>query len=995
MSDNQYIPQTDLCAGWRLADLYDFSGNAKTLTNNGTVVFTAIDLPDGLNGKTAHFGSPNSSKYLTVTSTSQADIDINLSTNAVTIAGWARITALPSSGAYPTIVQWDAVETADLYCALWYKNDGGTYKLQADFAGNVASYSVTLTVDTWYWVVLTAAAGAGAATALYLNGVPIAASTKGTTASSGTSKVQIGKHIAQSQYWPGQIYDVAIYKKAFTAAQILAWYDEMVGTVSTAPYVAINSTDLTSYVLESDSVSPDGGEIAILDNTTPNRDFSAMFYGGRNGRSYKFSMSSSTRPTLETLLGIINNAEEFDEFRPFNRDRTAYIHSASAKFGTPFRCIDSSASAFKWHHEVNCTVNTIDPLLYAPRKILFYALNSVLPTESYTVTNTGTYKSGLDYLYLSGYFDATNYTEDVDLSIGAKTIRLIDKMLYQDTFEMDRYGRVEHKFYTDYDLTEAQLENSLDGAGTAAPGTAGYHLGYTPMTADLSFADSSPCSFRIQVDSEATTSTVTLADVNTLVSGPLIAAEMQNKIQALGGAYAAVTVMFTAEGKFKITSGTTGTTSKVRIYDSYNVDGSICAMYLGIGSEKYSWYGSYECNILGEDHDGTDDDAGVGLGAGTAGYHTSGEVPCTIITNAGYHVSGEGAAIKLVNTGTKLKVQNDSAASATEITLSLASCTSASATAAHLQTKIRAIGAAYDGVVVRYENGRYLIISETTGSSSKVRITDGATLNVANTLCLGTANGGINYDGQASALTNFKITVDGGAEQSITLDTAGLDTGAEIATNMQTKIQAKGGVYASVTVVYSNGRYVITSASTGATSTVRIAAGATADISARLKIGTVNGGTDTDGLPAGSIAKNACVIGPHGIVAFPMKGPLQVFGAPKLEFYVNSVTGTPHVFYVTDSVQGEKHFLTQELVEGYNTVWIPGVQGEKDIWIGIYCGAESVISLFDTTLTVRRDIPPAEMPTVPPGDDCTFSITSAGSAKFSEIQMYYRDAFWS
>jgi len=107
-------------------------------------------------------------------------------------------------------------------------------------------------------------------------------------------------------------------------------------------------------------------------------------------------------------------------------------------------------------------------------------------------------------------------------------------------------------------------------------------------------------------------------------------------------------------------------------------------------------------------------------------------------------------------------------------------------------------------------------------------------------------------DISAGSATTFKIAVDSDVSatptyQSVTLTLAGLTTGAGIAAAMQTDIRALGGIYAAVTVTFTNNVYVITSGTTGSASKVRIAAGAENDVAAALNIGSVNAAVDTDG----------------------------------------------------------------------------------------------------------------------------------------------------
>ena len=94
--------------------------------------------------------------------------------------------------------------------------------------------------------------------------------------------------------------------------------------------------------------------------------------------------------------------------------------------------------------------------------------------------------------------------------------------------------------------------------------------------------------------------------------------------------------------------------------------------------------------------------------------------------------------------------------------------------------------------------------------------------------------------------TKFKIKADGeSAYSTVTCDWTDCDTGAEIATEMQTKIQALGGAYASVTVTFDTDHYIITSGTKGSASAILIDNADDHDVCDELKIG--DAGTDTAG----------------------------------------------------------------------------------------------------------------------------------------------------
>jgi hypothetical protein len=103
-------------------------------------------------------------------------------------------------------------------------------------------------------------------------------------------------------------------------------------------------------------------------------------------------------------------------------------------------------------------------------------------------------------------------------------------------------------------------------------------------------------------------------------------------------------------------------------------------------------------------------------------------------------------------------------------------------------------------------------------------------------------------DQHVSSNVHFNISVDGSAATSATCNwttPVSCTTGATIATQLQTAIQALGGVFAAVTVAYTT-VYTFTSGTYGSGSHVTITPGTTLDCTAELKIGT-HGASETAG----------------------------------------------------------------------------------------------------------------------------------------------------
>lgn len=95
--------------------------------------------------------------------------------------------------------------------------------------------------------------------------------------------------------------------------------------------------------------------------------------------------------------------------------------------------------------------------------------------------------------------------------------------------------------------------------------------------------------------------------------------------------------------------------------------------------------------------------------------------------------------------------------------------------------------------------------------------------------------------------TKFMISVDGDTAEEVALNLAACTSGANTATEMQTKIRALGGTKAAVTVAFAATKYTITSGTAGTASAVVVTNAAAGNIAEELKLGAANGGTETAG----------------------------------------------------------------------------------------------------------------------------------------------------
>jgi hypothetical protein len=122
---------------------------------------------------------------------------------------------------------------------------------------------------------------------------------------------------------------------------------------------------------------------------------------------------------------------------------------------------------------------------------------------------------------------------------------------------------------------------------------------------------------------------------------------------------------------------------------------------------------------------------------------------------AGFETGAAGPSTDIHSATTptfKIAVDADVVASPNyqSITLTPAGLTTGLLIAAAMQVAIRALGGFYANVAVAFAGGVYVITSSTKGNTSKVRVANGASNDVAATLKIGAANAAVDTDGTGS-----------------------------------------------------------------------------------------------------------------------------------------------------------------------------------------------------------------------------------------------------
>lgn len=210
----------NIVAYWKLDES---SGNASdsvssyTLTNNGTTPYASAKINNGID-----FGTTNTIKWL---SNANAIADTSTS-NAYSISFWVNIRTAPSSGQEQVL--FDLQKSVGRQHQLRYVNASGTLKLRFlnydGSATDVFDTTQTLTVGTWYHIVVTKTANS---VAMYLNNTSFSSHTLTKTGSSaGVNVTSFGRHGSASfGYATAYMDEIGMWSRVVTSDEITALYN--------------------------------------------------------------------------------------------------------------------------------------------------------------------------------------------------------------------------------------------------------------------------------------------------------------------------------------------------------------------------------------------------------------------------------------------------------------------------------------------------------------------------------------------------------------------------------------------------------------------------------------------------------------------------------------------------------------------------------------------------------------------------------------------------
>lgn len=216
LSTTILFSDANLEAYYKLEDTADSGSHGYTLTNNGTVGFTAAKFNNG-----GDLGASNTTKYFN--NNTNAGVD----GGACSWSAWINPTTLPGNNTWASIVDVSNSNTKTSNGIALY-NNGGTqeirfYRQRVGVNTDSTNYAITLSTGTLYHLAYTYD---GSNVRGYLNGVLVA----GPTALSGNGNygstidvLKIGSFAGTagfSQGFSGIVDDAAFFSRALTASEV-------------------------------------------------------------------------------------------------------------------------------------------------------------------------------------------------------------------------------------------------------------------------------------------------------------------------------------------------------------------------------------------------------------------------------------------------------------------------------------------------------------------------------------------------------------------------------------------------------------------------------------------------------------------------------------------------------------------------------------------------------------------------------------------------------
>ncbi len=149
----------------------------------------------------------------------------------------------------------------------------------------------------------------------------------------------------------------------------------------------------------------------------------------------------------------------------------------------------------------------------------------------------------------------------------------------------------------------------------------------------------------------------------------------------------------------------------------------------------------------------------------------------------------------------------------------------------------------------------------------------------------------------------------------------------------------------------------------------------------------------------GAISSGVLTLDNGDYLMIPFYGPLPLSGEPGsacIELAVSGLTGdgaTCQVALAADlsDMAAVDH---DDLVVGDNIIYIPDIEGEGHIAVGIKAAAAGSVSLTGIKGTVKRYVAPSAIPWAEPGEVCAIAIAKSNSGQLESILATMNDRYY-
>lgn len=232
------------------------------------------------------------------------------------------------------------------------------------------------------------------------------------------------------------------------------------------PYCEIDGLICSDVVT---SVEPRPGMRSVGKTKLPGKRHGRLVDQGQDPKSYLVKARFWDEDDMDDWLEAVNDIQPGAEAFLFRNDRCVLVELAEAHKAEGQVALDPLTGVPMNFYRAEATLHCLDSYEYGADKGIAYATAQTLPQTTALISNAGKIPAGLDYLHVSGDYDASlGYTDDLTLSVlaadGATVldqIELCDILMRGDHWRIDRWGRIEHYYQSDFAQTWADIAIDL------------------------------------------------------------------------------------------------------------------------------------------------------------------------------------------------------------------------------------------------------------------------------------------------------------------------------------------------------------------------------------------------------------------------------------------------------------------------------------------------------------------------------------------------------